>query len=210
MKEAIRADDKTPLQWAKNWTRTPIAERKDKKVWKKTFAFYRDRLVDQLAKSGAGEILITYNSGDDQRRDPGVTVYFSKPMKPDYSWQHALGIDNPLPRLEEIDDAFRKKAAQHHPDRGGDVEIFRSLTRHREQAKAWVLNAQRSDHEMALPCDRFTELRWNVAALCFGLQALRRLEEYGLPGMLERAFKGFRTAIEDQSNGATVTTGEAR
>jgi hypothetical protein len=95
----------------------------------------------------------------------------------------------------EIDEAYRKKAMQHHPDRGGDVEIFRSLTQHRERARAWVMDSARSEHEFALPCDRFAEPRWNINALRLGIAALRRLEDYGLPGMLERSFKGFRVAL---------------
>ena len=129
-------------------------------------------------------------------------MYFSKPREEDYGWQTALGIDSPLPTMAEIDDAFRRKAAQYHPDRpGGDVEIFRALGQHRDRAKAWILN-KGDEHEYALACDKFAESRWNINALKLGVAALRKIEEYGLPGMLERTFKGFKTAIEDKSNGA--------
>jgi hypothetical protein len=183
------------MKWAEGWDRTPIADRKQMKAWKKPFNYYRDALIQQLERLGASEVVIFSNTGDDARRDPGVTVYFSKPLKADYSWQMGLGIDNPAPTLTEIDEAYRKKALINHPDRGGDVEIFKRLGKYREQARAWVTGKSGSDFEYALPCDRFAEPRWNLNALRLGIAALRRLEEYGLPGMLERTFRGFRVAL---------------
>jgi hypothetical protein len=190
-----RVDEKSPLQWARGWARTPLGDRRQMRMWKKPFAYYRDALVEQLRKVGATEILITFNTGDNARRDPGVTVYFSKPGKQDFGWQIALGIENPAPTLTEIDEAYRKKALQYHPDRGGDVNMYILMGQHRDRAKAWVQDTARAEHEFALPCDRFVEARWNINALRFGIASLRRLEEYGLPGMLERSFKGFRVAI---------------
>jgi hypothetical protein len=190
-----RVMDQSPLKWAEGWERVPIGDRKEMKAWKKPFSYYRDALVAQLERLGADEVVISFNTGDDARRDPGVTVYFSKPVVEDFSWQLALGIDNPAPTIAEIDDAYRKKAMLNHPDRGGDVEIFKRLGQHREKAKAWVQNRSRNAHEYGLPCDRFKEPRWNLNALRLGIAALRRLEEYGLPGMLERTFRGFRVQI---------------
>jgi len=191
----IRINEQSLLKWADGWDRVPIGDRKEMKAWKKPFAYYRDALVQQLERIGAKEVLISFNTGDDARRDPGVCVYFSKPVKADYSWQMGLGIDNPAPTLNEIDEAYRKKALLNHPDRGGDVEIFKKLGKYREAAKAWVLGKEGSDFEYALPCDRFKEPRWNLNALRLGIAALRRLEEYGLPGMLDRTFRGFRVAL---------------
>jgi hypothetical protein len=191
----IRVNEKSPLKWADGWDRIPIGDRKEMKAWKKPFTHYRDALIQQLERVGATEVMISFNTGEDARRDPGVTVYFSKPVKADYSWQMGLGIDNPAPTIAEIDEAYRKKALLNHPDRGGDVEIFKKLGKYRESAKAWVLGKPGSDFELALPCDRFSEPRWNLNALRLGIAALRRLEEYGLPGMLERTFRGFRVAL---------------
>lgn len=196
----IRISEQSPLKWADGWDRVPIGDRKEMKAWKKPFTYYRDALVQQIERLGASEVVISFNQGDDARRDPGVTVYFSKPLKEDYSWQMGLGIDSPAPTIAEIDDAYRKKAMAHHPDRGGDVEIFKKLGQYRVQARAWVMNKHRSDHEYALPCDRFSEPRWNINALRLGVAALRRLEEYGLPGMLERTFRGFRVALPAQAS----------
>lgn len=205
----IRITDQSPLKWADGWDRVPIGDRREMKAWKKPFTYYREALVAQLERLGAAEVVISFNTGDDARRDPGVTVYFSKPIKADYSWQLALGIDDPAPTLEQIDDAYRKKAMLNHPDRGGDVEVFKRLGQHKAQARAWVLGKDKGDHEFALPCDRFKEPRWNLNALRLGIAALRRLEEYGLPGMLERTFRGFRVALpahasSEEKHGATV------
>ena len=204
----IRINEQSPLKWAEGWDRVPIGERKDMKAWKKPFAYYRDALVQQLTRLGANEAAISYNTGEDARRDPGVTVYFSKPLKADYSWQMGLGIDNPAPTIAEIDEAYRKKALLNHPDRGGDVEIFKKLGRYREAAKAWVMGKQGTDFEYALPCDRFSEPRWNINALRLGIAALRRLEEYGLPGMLERTFRGFRVALP--AHGSSEKTDDSK
>jgi len=193
--DKIRVNELSPLKWAEGWDRIPIGDRKDMKAWKKPFAYYRDALIVELSRLGANEVVVSFNSGNEARLDPGVTVYFSKPLKADYTWQMGLGIDNPAPTIAEIDDAYRKKAMLNHPDRGGDVEIFNRLGKYREAAKAWVLGKQGSDFEYALPCDRFKEPRWNLNALRLGIAALRRLEEYGLPGMLERTFRGFRVAL---------------
>jgi hypothetical protein len=203
-KTEVHLTEKSPLKWAEGWNRTPIGDRRPMKAWKKPFTYYRDALVDQLAKIGATEIMISFNvSGDDSRRDPGVTIYFSKPLKEDYGWQMGLGIDNPAPTLDEIDEAYRKRALLHHPDRGGDVEIFKKLGAYREQARAWVKNTHSAEHEYALPCDRFTEPRWNLNALRLGVAALRRLEEFGLPGMLERTFRGFRVALAQNASSSS-------
>jgi len=196
----LRVSEQSPVKWAEGWDRTPIGERREMKAWKKPFIYYRDALLQQLERLGASEVVISYNQADEARRDPGVTVYFSRPLKEDYSWQMGLGIDNPAPTLQEIDDAYRRKAAVNHPDRGGDVEIFKKLGQYRIQARAWVMNKTRTDHEYALPCDRFKEPRWNLNALRLGIAALRRLEEYGLPGMLERTFRGFRVALPAQAS----------
>lgn len=209
----LRVTDQSPLKWAEGWSRLLIGDRKEMKAWKKPFAYYKEALIQQMTRLGAEEVVISFNTGDDARRDPGVTVYFSKPLKEDFAWQMGLGIDNPAPTLAEIDNAYRKKAGDYHPDRHPDdptkLEIFKKLGQYRQQARAWVTNRQRTDHEYALPCDRFTEPRWNLNALRLGIAALRRLEEYGLPGMLERTFRGFRVAltahVSEEKDGTAVS-----
>ena len=81
--EKVRVSEQSPLKWAEGWDRIPIGDRKEMKAWKKPFSYYREALVQQLARLGANEVLISFNTADEARRDPGVTVYFSKPMKED-------------------------------------------------------------------------------------------------------------------------------
>lgn len=191
----IQVVEKQVLQWPDGWERTLIAARKPRAAWKKNFRESREALVRELERHGVGEVLICYNLPPQDRTDPGVAVYFSKRATEDYSWQGALGIDSPAPTLAEIDEAFRRKAMQHHPDRGGDVEIYRSLAQHRERAKAWVLGTHRAEHEYVIPCDRFTETRWNLSAIRLALTAFRQLDRVGVPAILERTFRGFKTAL---------------
>lgn len=188
----IESHDEFPLRWPKGWQRTGLDRIRPMKAWKKPFSYYRDLLVRELQKSGATKVVITLNRFDDARKDPGVSIYFWKSVKEDFSWQLALGIDNPAPTLDEIDSAYRKKILEHHPDRLGeaattkDAEIVKSLAIHRANARNWVLGT-RSDRPFELPCDRFSEQRWNLNALRLGIASLRRLDDYGLPGLLERA-----------------------
>lgn len=203
--DQVKVDEKSPVQWEKGARRTLIGDREHKRMWKKTLALYRDGLIDQLRKLGATDVLLTYNVGDAARLDPGVAVYFSKPREQDFSWQSALGIDNPAPTLQEIDDAYRKKAMQYHPDReGGDLNMYVLMGQHRDRAKAWIKDVK-GEPEYVLSCDHFSEPRWNINALKLGLAALHRLEEYGLQQIQERVFKGLRTAIEDKTNGKSET-----
>jgi len=192
---AIEVVENHQLKWPEGWERTPIGSRKSQASWKKPFRGYRDSLVKELGRIGVTETLICYNLSPNDRLDPGVAVYFSKAVKEDYSWQVALGIDSPAPTLAEIDEAFRRKAMQHHPDRGGDVEIFRSLAKHRDQAKAWILGTHRTEHEFVIPCDRFDEVRLNLNAVRLAMAAFRQLERVGVPAILERTFRGFKTAL---------------
>lgn len=194
--EKFQVVEQQQLKWPDGWERTHIGARKPQNGWKKNFRGYRDALVKELGKIGVTECLITWNNDPNQGRlDPGVAVYFSKAKKADFSWQSALGIDSPAPTLHEIDDAFRKKAMQHHPDRGGDVEVFRSLTKHRDQAKGWVLGTHNSEHEFVIPCDRFDETRLNLNAIRLAIAAFRQLDRVGVPAILERTFRGFKTAL---------------
>lgn len=203
-KVQIRVEEKHPVQWDKKAHRTLIGDREKKNVWKKPLALYRDALIDQLRKLGAAEILLTYNEGDQARIDPGVAVYFSKHREEDYSWQSALGIDNPAPTIAEIDDAYRRKAMQYHPDRGGDVNMYVLMGQHRDRAKAWIKN-EKGQFQFVMALDHYNEPRWNINGLKLAVAALRKLEELGLPGMLEASLQGFRTQIEDQSNGKSDT-----
>lgn len=201
----MNIEDQSPLKWPSGWERTRIQDRKANGGWKKTLRDYRAATVKELQRMGVAEIVISFNQGITERLDPGVAVYFSKSMRRDYSWQDALGLLTPAPTLQEIDNAFREKAMIHHPDRGGDIETFKKLQEHRERARAWVMGTEKHEHEYVIPCDRFTEVRLNLAAIRLALAAFRSLERVGVPSILERTFLGFRTAIaEHATEGADV------
>lgn len=191
----VIATEESPLRWPAGWIRTEIRDRKALGAWKGNFRSYRDAVVKELGRIGVTEILISYNPAPSDRMDPGVAVYFSKPLEADYSWQLALGINTPAPTLELIESAYREKAMQHHPDRGGDIEIFKQLGEHRKQAREWVLGTHSHQHDYSIPCDRFNEVRLNLAAIRVALAALRQLERVGIPGMIERTFRGLKTAL---------------
>lgn len=191
----INAREHSPLNWPAGWTRTEIRDRKPQNGWKGNFRAYRDAVVKELSRIGVTDILISFNVEPTSRMDPGVAVYFSKPLEADYSWQAALGINTPAPTLEQIEGAYREKAMIHHPDRGGDIEIFKQLGEHRKQAREWVLGTHSHQHDYSIPCDRFNEVRLNLSAIRLGLSALRQLDRVGIPGALERTFRGLKTAL---------------
>jgi len=49
------------------------------------------------------------------------------------SWWQVLGLKGPDASREEIEQAHRRLAMQHHPDRGGDVETMARINRARDQ-----------------------------------------------------------------------------
>jgi hypothetical protein len=191
--------EESNLRWPDGWERTRIQDRKPQSAWKKPLSGYKDALIKELKVMGATSILIS-RSGN-ERMDPGVSVWFSM-KKEDFSWQDALGIDSPAPTIEEVEEAFRKKAMNHHPDRGGDIEIFKKLGEHRKNARAWILGTHNQRHEYVVPCDKFNETRLNVAALRLAFAAFRSLESVGVPAILERTLdRAFKTALTAGSGG---------
>jgi len=196
----VKVEDRRPLKWPDGQVRTLIDRRARRPAWKKTFLQYRDRLVQQLGRLGISEALITYNPSPSDEQDPGVAVYFSKPRARDFSWQVGLGIDSPMPTVEQIDRAFHAKALKHHPDKvaggsGGDIKLYYQYDAYKRQALDWVQGRQKTEHEYVMACDRCTEPKWNLEAVRRMLMAVAVMDEFGNPGTLERTFKGFKTAL---------------
>lgn len=194
MAQKIAVTEENPLRWPDGWERTRIQDRRPQSAWKKSALGYRDALIRELQLMGATSILITRSTNE--RLDPGVAVWFSL-KKEDLSWQDGLGIFNPAPTLDEIDEAYRARAMKHHPDReGGDIEIFKKLGDYRKAARAWVLGTHDARHEYVVPCDRFSEVRLNLAALRKAFAAFRSLEQVGVPAILERTLdRAFKSAL---------------
>lgn len=197
----------TPLKWPDGWGRTLIDQRKTRANWKKPFSFYRDSMLKELERIGVTAVTISRMDSGREKQDPGVAVWFSLKAQQDFSWQRGLGLDNPLPTLEEIDTAFRKIAAKHHPDvvaanpsGGGDVQIYLRADAHRKQAKSYVLGQAAPVLDNCIPCDRFTDARQNLAAVNLALRCFRSLERVGIPAILERVMgQAFKTALPEKA-----------
>lgn len=192
MKEAY------PLIWPQGWPRTRVKDREERKAWKKTERQTMEALDLELKRFGVLSAAVTRKDPNDIRGpdDPSVSVYFSRKHEDDFSWQDALGIHNPAPTLDEIDTAYRRLVAQHHPDRGGDVEIFHALTTHRKNAVAYVSRLSGLAHEHVIACDKFKESRWNINAIRLTIHSLRQIERDGTSALLEQAMKGFAQLTE--------------
>lgn len=194
-----------PLSWPSGWPRTRPQERRKMGAWKKTANQYRDGLAKELTRMESPSFVISCNIPVNQRGglahsieppDRGVAVYFARKVEEDFRWQDALGLSDPYPTEQMIQDAYRRMAQIHHPDRGGDVAIFQELTRHRDNALRWATQKTGAELPYAIACDQFVEVRLNLCAIMLSIRALRQLERCGTSQLLERAFKGFAALPE--------------
>lgn len=189
-----------PLSWPTDWPRTRPQDRRLMASWKKNANFYRDALADELDRMKSPFSVISSNVPLNVRGlmtvgveplDVGVAVYFSRQAREDFSWQDALGIHDPAPTEEQVTAAYRKLAQHYHPDRGGDVAMFQSITKHRDNALRWINRQTDQRFEHVIACDQFREVRLNMAAIVMTLRAIRQIERCGASSLLERAFRGF-------------------
>jgi len=190
--------EKYPLQWPGDWPRTLLKDRETRKAWKKT---ERQAIADlelELKRFGVLAATLTRKDRQDFRSaaDPSVAVYFSRQREDDFSWQTALGITNPSPTIEEIEGAFNKLARKHHPDLGGDPEMFIALNAHKKNAIAYVNRLSGTAHDLVVACDRYSETRWNILAISNTVYSLRQMERDGTSRLLERALTGFAAIAE--------------
>ncbi len=197
-----------PLTWPQGWPRTRPQDRKTMASWKRTANQYREDLAKELKRMGAPSYVITSNVQVNQLGnmirgveplDVGVAVYFSLPIKEDFSWQDALGIHDPAPTADQVKDAFKRLAAQYHPDRGGDPSMFAALVNHRDNALRWIERKTGATFDKVIAADQFKEVRLNLAAVVFTIRAIRQIERCGASALLERAFAGF-TAIPEKAS----------
>lgn len=175
--------------------------------WKRTANQYREALMTELERMGAPSFVISSNVPISARgsmvpgiepRDVGVAVYFSRKLKEDFSWQDALGITDPYPTEDQVNDAFRRLAKQYHPDtQGGDLAMFQAATKHRDNALRWLRQKTNQSFDYVIANDQFREVRLNMAAIVMSLKALRQLDRCGSTGLLERAFRGFSALTEN-------------
>lgn len=187
------SENRSPLLWPDGWKRTRINQRMKRGQWKKNLLQYQKELVQELDKVGALAIILTMNEIEKEERDPGVAVYFTKPpSEKDTDWQDILGIDNPSPSVGEIDDRFKELARKYHPDNQttGNYEMYKKIDAARKTAKAWATGQFGKDHEHVIACDKYNEIRLNVKAIQVSIAAIRKIEESGASGILDRAFAG--------------------
>lgn len=189
-----------PLAWPHGWQRTRPQDRRAMAAWKRTANQYREALEQELTRMESPSFVISSYVPLNQRGamtpgveplDVGVAVYFSKKVKEDFAWQDALSLHDPAPTEQQVQDAFRRLAQQHHPDRGGDVAMFQAVTKHRDNALNWINRKTNQRFDYVIANDQFREVRLNLAAIVMSLKALRQLDRCGSTGLLERAFKGF-------------------
>jgi hypothetical protein len=199
-KEAKKLDikEETPLRWPKDYPRTLISARKSNAAWKKPYSHYRDEVAKELARMEVASATITRNDPAAEARDPAISIWFSMKTAANFDWQIGLGIDNPVPTLDEIETAYRAMALRHHPDRGGDVELFKKAGAYREQAKAYVLGSATLEQDNCLPFDQFKETKMNLAAALAALRHFRGLERLGMPSIVARVMShAFKAALPE-------------
>ena len=189
-----------PLHWPEDWPRTRPQDRRAMPAWKRTANQYREALMTELTRMESPSAVISSHVPLNVRGsmtqgveplDVGVAVYFSRKLKEDFSWQDALGIHDPAPTEAQVNDAYRRLAALHHPDHGGDVGMFQAVTRHRDNALRWISRKTNQHFDHVIACDQFKEVRLNMAAIVFTIKAIRQIERCGASSLLERVFKGF-------------------
>jgi hypothetical protein len=200
MKHSLELHDEVPLKWPDGYPRTLIDNRKSNAAWKKSIGDYRQAIADELARTGVASATITHNELSREDRDPGVAIWFSMKAAENFDWQVGLGIDNPVPTLDEIDRAYKALALKHHPDRGGDVELFKRAGQYREEAKAYVLGSATLQQDNCLPFDQFKTVKMNLAAALSALRHFRGLERLGMPSIVARIMShAFKAGLPEKA-----------
>lgn len=180
------------LDWPSDWPRTSVKDQRGNSQWRKTLDYYRSEIVDELKKLKAPRSIVSLNE-QSTSRDVGVAVYFERPHVEDFKWMTTLMLGG-VPTEADIDDAFRRLALPHHPDRGGDAKLFGVYSEARELGKKWARRANNPPN-LVIACDTFNEVRLNLAAIALSLKAIRQLERCGTSQLLERTFQSMTTLL---------------
>lgn len=198
-----------PLNWPEGWPRTLLRDRRQNKAWKDTLLQSATKLRKELQKTKVLSYVISCNippSGNNfvdvpQPADTGVAIWFSRERPDDYSWQETLHITSPSPTEREIGDAFKRLAAQYHPDnpRTGDIHIYQRYDEAKKRALDFIARKTGANYQQVIAVDAFMEVRWNMRAIQMSLTYLRGLENCGSASILERAFEGFAEIPETSS-----------
>lgn len=183
-----------PLQWPDGQSRTRLGDRSAQAAWKHGYSKVIDLLIRELRLLKVTAYLITHNATS--APDSGVSVHFSFSPESNESWQEALGFIGTVPTVDEINRSYRERAKKVHPDGiTPNLELFTSLTRHRDRAMAWAMGTQTIEYEKVMAVDQFNEVRLNLNAIRLVLSALRQIERCGAPLMMDQAFRGFHKQL---------------
>lgn len=192
-----------PLVWPQGQDRIRVQDRKKMGVWRKNANQYRDDIEKELKRMGAPSFVISSNvqvnsrgmlTGGIEPLDNGVSVWFSRKEDLDYSWQEAFKLYDPAVTVDQIERAYRPLYARYHPDNKdtADVEMFLTVTRHKENALAYVNRSTNQNFNYVIACDSFVTVAMNMAAIAGHLQAVRKMERCSTSAMLERTWAGFK------------------
>lgn len=191
------------LRWPDGQKRTLIKHRDKRGQWKKPLPHYLKELEAELSKIKAVGIVLTGDPAS-EKIDSGVALYFSlAPAEATGEWQDVLGIDNPKPSQVEIEARWNELRRRYHPDnqQTGNLDYYLKVDAAKKEALSWITGDFGKRHERCIPCDRYNEVRLNVKAIQVTIAALRRVEEAGAPGFLDRAFAGFAAPQIGDSRG---------
>jgi len=194
-----------PLAWPSDWPRTSIKDQRINSQWRKPLDWYRGEVVSELKSLKAKRFIVSTNlsvvdtdgrlSERDAKltHDVGVAVYFERAVVEDFKWMTTLMLVG-VPTEADIDEAFRKLALPHHPDRGGDAKLFALYSEAKELGRRWYRRTQLPPN-LVIACDTFKEVRLNLAAIALSLKAIRQLERCGTSQLLERTFQSMTTLL---------------
>lgn len=205
--------EKFPLEWPSEYKRTLIENRDDAKKWKKTLLQYRDEVEKVLALDGATNILFSTNVDPqffsneglvkaNERRDPGVAVYYTIPPDEDFSWQTTLNLSTPNPTVDEINKAYREQAKIYHTDvQGtGNIQMYQLLNEAKRAATQWVTGEYDKERQHVVACDAWTTIRWNMKAIAIMLVSIRRAKATGATGAIEKMYAQMK-ALPSEAGG---------
>lgn len=194
---SLEVHTESPLKWPQDRSRTRFQDRKPQAAWKLDYSETLKALERELTLLKATYALVTHNPSGHE--DGGVAVWFSRKPVNDYGWQDALGFIGTVPTAQEIERAYMKRVQPIHPDGPTpNIDAFRELTKHRDNARRWVRGERTREFELVMAVDTFKEVRHNLNAIKLTLAALRQIERCGSPVMMEQAFRGFRPALVGQ------------
>lgn len=198
-----------PLTWPADWPRTSVKDQRTNSQWKKDLNVYKFEIVHELRALKATRSIISTNckvvdrdgrlSPNDERttRDPGVAVYFERPVVEDFKWMTTLMLTG-SPTDSDIDVAFKRLALPHHPDRGGDAKLFALYSEAKQLGLAWYRRTTQPPN-LVIACDTFNAVRLNLNAIALSLKAIRQLERCGTSQLLERTFQSMTTLIAEKA-----------